>query len=112
MNEEAKASNTNKENERERRRKEGEIRNIIYREKQKVNKVLEPLEQSIAELESEKAEIEKQLCSSDFLINSEAVQEVMVRHNFIETQLEEKMKEWEVLMEKLEAIEEENTSSV
>jgi ATP-binding cassette subfamily F protein 3 len=112
MNEEAKASNTNKENERKRRRKEGEIRNIIYREKQKVNKVLEPLEQSIAELESEKAEIEKQLCSSDFLINSEAVQEVMVRHNFIETQLEEKMKEWEVLMEKLEAIEEENTSSV
>ncbi|WP_352396768.1 ABC transporter ATP-binding protein [Aminobacterium colombiense] len=95
-----------KNDEKERRRQEAEVRNLLYREKQKIMKDLTPLETIIEELEEEKLQIETSLCDPSFLENTLEVQKIMMRHNEIMGLLVTYMKEWEMLMEQIETVEE------
>ncbi|MDD2206423.1 MAG: ATP-binding cassette domain-containing protein [Aminobacterium sp.] len=98
---------SSKNDEKERKRKEAEQRNLLYREKQKIMKHLSPLEEKIEKTEEEKQEIESMLCDPTFLENSQEVQKIMVRYNEINALLSQYMKEWESLMEQIDFVEKE-----
>ncbi len=92
---------------REQKRREAELRQILSEKRRTVTAHLAPLEKEIEGLETRKAALEEALCSPGVLEDPEKRTAHLKEHGEIEQLLPQKLEEWEDLMEKLHAIEEE-----
>lgn len=84
------------------KRVEAERRNRLSRAKKHVLSKLEPVEERIATLETEKNDLDRKLCDGDLLRDSRKVQEIMKRRSEIAQDLGKLMPQWENLMKELE----------
>lgn len=91
--------------EKQKRRIEASQRNQQYRLIKEIEKDLLPLEDKINSLDKQKSLIEKQLCKKETLQNSSRIQELNIDLHQTNQELNNLIKQWEMLINKKEKIE-------
>lgn len=91
--------------EKQKRRTQAAQRNRQYQLIKKIEKDLQPLEEKINYLDKQKHHIEKQLCHREVLQNSAKIQEFKIDLYQTNQELETLIKQWEILINKKEKIE-------
>jgi len=91
----------------EEKRQEAERRNALYRRQAPLKKQMKELEESLARTFEEKEEIEKRLADPKSLQGGTEIEKSIQEYNRIQNMERELMKEWEVIMERLEEAEKE-----
>jgi ATP-binding cassette subfamily F protein 3 len=89
-------------NTKEKRRRENEERNRIYRERKKFSDELAAVESAIESSEARRGEIDAKLCDPATLADSSAVQALMLERGAIEAALASRYAKWEELSEAME----------
>ena len=96
---------TGKSADRDKKREEAQRRNEIYRRKKAYVEELARVEETVTAHETEKSEIETQLCLPEVLADSARVQALMKRLSENAAEIEQATSRWEELMEIIDSIE-------